>query len=801
MLGLRLGRFYTETTPGDDHKWLLPRLHSTHGARLKHGDTEGSDESKDTEYLPAADNGGNSAPDHAVPPPSQADVENEIEVLPRSQAELEHIVRRARQKHGDALPEDTLDKDEYRVYERLYGPPLRIIEAEDVDAALDPEEEYIGEEESSDVLLREGIDGQLEEVEYEPDLDPEQTEAAQILSRIDEQISSEDFQYLDKRERKRLKKLQRQAQKASSTAQDQQPSDPDNDDNAASTYSPLRATASPADDDHLLDPDAADLDDAPSGEALRAHPLTLAGRFRTHPSTLSLPPSTLLNPLTSLLSAIPAKHVRESAVRVFGGADLPYSPLKPATFKQLPQRPIALSAAQPAMAEREADAFLAAVMPPVYASVVAALVEVHRRVGKGWLEGLVRKEGGPRVLDAGGGGVGVVAVREMLRAEWERLREDGADGDGLPASPPLGKAVVLTGSAALRHRASAMLENTTFVPRLPDYVHVSSDAAGSTKPFDIVVAPHTLWPLLDDYRRKLHVQNYWSLLNPNGGVLVLLEKGNPRGFEIVAGARKMLLHNHIASPGAESYEAELQAPTASRHIKKERGMIIAPCTNHGGCPLYKTEGVSKGRKDFCHFPQRFVRPPFLQHILGAKSSNHDDVHFSYLAVQRGVDRRHESSPFAPSDSNLDDNIDKSTNDGSTDTADTSALNSGAIIQNAATTDAAFSGYTDAIAADPDASSPVPHSTPPSSSSAPPSASPTTISPLNLPRLLLPPLKRKGHVIMDVCTPAATLERWTVPRSWGAQAYRDARKSQWGDLWALGGKTRRARNVKMGEGRE
>ncbi|KAK5188167.1 37S ribosomal protein S22, partial [Cryomyces antarcticus] len=46
-----------------------------------------------------------------------------------------------------------------------------------------------------------------------------------------------------------------------------------------------------------------------------------------------------------------------------------------------------------------------------------------------------------------------------------------------------------------------------------------------------------------------------------------------------------------------------------------------------------------------------------------------------------------------------------------------------------------------------------------------------------------------------------LERWTVPKSFSKQAFRDARKAQWGDLWALGAKTRAARNVRLGRGKE
>jgi hypothetical protein len=70
--------------------------------------------------------------------------------------------------------------------------------------------------------------------------------------------------------------------------------------------------------------------------------------------------------------------------------------------------------------------------------------------------------------------------------------------------------------------------------------------------------------------------------------------------------------------------------------------------------------------------------------------------------------------------------------------------------------------------------------------------------LSLPRAVYPPMKRRGHVIFDFCTPAGKIERWTVPRSWSRQAYKDARKAQWGDLWALGAKTRIPRNLALGD---
>lgn len=51
-----------------------------------------------------------------------------------------------------------------------------------------------------------------------------------------------------------------------------------------------------------------------------------------------------------------------------------------------------------------------------------------------------------------------------------------------------------------------------------------------------------------------------------------------------------------------------------------------------------------------------------------------------------------------------------------------------------------------------------------------------------PRLVAPPIKRKGHVVMDACTWQGDIKRFTVSKSQGKQIYHDARKSMWGDLF-------------------
>ena len=64
------------------------------------------------------------------------------------------------------------------------------------------------------------------------------------------------------------------------------------------------------------------------------------------------------------------------------------------------------------------------------------------------------------------------------------------------------------------------------------------------------------------------------------------------------------------------------------------------------------------------------------------------------------------------------------------------------------------------------------------------------------RLVRPPSKRSGHVLLDLCTPAGTLQRHTVAASHGELlgpgSYRMARKARWGDAWPHPALVRRTR---------
>jgi ribosomal protein RSM22 (predicted rRNA methylase) len=167
-------------------------------------------------------------------------------------------------------------------------------------------------------------------------------------------------------------------------------------------------------------------------------------------------------------------------------------------------------------------------------------------------------------------------------------------------------------------------------------------------------------------------------------------------------------------------------------------------------------------------------------VLQAKARNHDDVEFSYLAVQRGVDQR---------------------------TGEDNGLTGKGVVQGAEATERAKRGYgVRRRKQDEDIIIEGQNEEEAAESLEVNSAQDTTITeeeatslphPLSLPRILPNPLKRKGHILIDVCTPSGTYERWMVRRGIGKQAFRDARKAKWGDLWALGASSTEPRRVKLG----
>lgn len=663
------------------------------------------------------------------------------------------MVRDAKQRFRDTLPDGYLSKEEYALYVRLYGPPLRVTEPEDVgipthaDMGINPPPPS-----AEGTLIRELEGGGFEEITYEipfeeaaeneQELEPrEETEGFELAEADAQPLIPKNPDYVEtvartQREHDAMKKLLQDFEQAQENQKKME------EDAKAAVENAIRGEAAEEPEtywppEHGIEPTPQNKEDL-SSEARRFHPLSIEGRFHGSPIEIALPREELIQPVRELLERTHVRHAKVAAEDAFGGPGLPLSPATHSRQRDGRMQAVGLPPGQRHMTEIEGDAFLSGYLPPVYASSLAVLRETRKRLGGKWLQSLLQKPdgSGPSILDAGAGGGGLLAWDQVVRAEWEILKEKGK----VRGNSPPGKKTVLAASDRLRDRLKSFLHNTTFLPRLPDYEHSGETKgehleAGSQpqkrKSFDVIIASHLLIAEKQDHHRQAVLNNLWNMTNKDGGVLIFVEKAHPRGFEAVAHVRDTVLKRYLIPVEGQPTEDQEDFNPAFHRVL-EPGQIVAPCTTHSTCPMYTVPGKAARRKDFCHFSQRFVAPTFYSKMLSG--STQGEVEFSYVAFQRGVTKE---LPVSPAEA----------------------------------TERAAVGFE--------------HS----------SEKPDM---RQLPRTLLPPLKRKGHVTLDVCTPEGKIERWTVPKSFSELAYHDARKSHWGDLWALGAKTRVERNARVGQ---
>ena len=111
--------------------------------------------------------------------------------------------------------------------------------------------------------------------------------------------------------------------------------------------------------------------------------------------------------------------------------------------------------------------------------------------------------------------------------------------------------------------------------------------------YDLVILGHVLNEL-DPPTQAATVQAAWAATS---GLLLIVEPGTSAAFAVVRAARDLL--------------------ASQTHT-------IAPCAHNRPCPL---------ENDWCHFPQRLLRPNFQRKARGAPSQ-WEDSKFSYAALAR-----------------------------------------------------------------------------------------------------------------------------------------------------------------------
>ncbi|CDO94712.1 unnamed protein product [Kluyveromyces dobzhanskii CBS 2104] len=498
---------------------------------------------------------------------------------------------------------------------------------------------------------------------------------------------------------------------------------------------------------------------------------------------------------------------------------------------------------RPTSSNIEVDAHIASIFVQNYAAIYQSLSELKKRVGDSFNP--------QRVLDVGyGPATGIVALNDLMGKEYR----------------PLVKEATIIGHLEMQKRAKIILsrqlneipddllyeENASAEPEeakeeakedtdditeedemlgevatksIRINTRLRKDVPGSNE-YDLIILTHQLLRHEERFPAQIddNLDHYLKLLSPTGH-LVIVERGNPMGFEIVARARQFMIrpekymeeHGKIPRPwnrgnkmmGRTSYrsvpvehaeptiesldlsddkykemmetldskygeiseqdlefkpellEAENRENSSAEDEENYFIKIVAPCSHHRKCPLqigkphyYNLDEGS--RLNFCNFQKTVLRPRFTIELkkgkvlaapwqtpsdgigIKGKSSpgsgrrngkSFEIVNYSYLIAERSPkDRKTAEAIHIERENNKIKYDVGSPGDGTAET---------------------------------------------------------------WPRIIRQPTKRKGHVILDLCAPSGSFEKWIVPKSLDKHTYHDARKTQKGDLWALGAKTKLA----------
>lgn len=407
----------------------------------------------------------------------------------------------------------------------------------------------------------------------------------------------------------------------------------------------------------------------------------------------------------------------------------------------------------------EVDAHIAAFFPHNYAVAFQCLTELKRRKPLGWNP--------RRILEVGyGPATGILALNDLLGPEYIAESKD----------------CVILGHSEMHGRAKILLSRQineipeNFKPDTPSNEDASKERyigpvatnkitvrtnlrnrIPRDKQYDLILLTHQMLQTTSKFTSQIenNVKHYLKMLSP-GGYLVIMERGNPLGFETIARARQIMVrperypneHGKIPRPWQTSEQDHNNKNTY--HLK-----IIAPCPHQRTCPLqtgnpnFYQHKEGKGLK-FCNFQKSIKRSKFsielkkgkvlaapwndpkfkTKTLKGSGRANGNDfeiTNYSYLIMERSmtdkdtvrsIEEARESSTRSFEIGSLGD-----------DTIET------------------------------------------------------------WPRILAQPVKRKGHVMMDLCGASGNLEKWTIPKSFSKEIFHDARKAEKGDLWGLDAKTK------------
>lgn len=387
--------------------------------------------------------------------------------------------------------------------------------------------------------------------------------------------------------------------------------------------------------------------------------------------------------------------------------------------------------------EDQTVAYVASRMPAVFSACRRVLSEVRRRV----------PDFSPRrVLDFGAGtGSAMWAVREVWPQSLERIN-------------------LIEPSQSMQRAGQSLIKDLKNLPLIQSYSSIQALTQSINKADrenDLVIASYVLGEIPSLKDRITIVRQLWDLTQD---VLVLVEPGTPHGANIISQMRSHILWKEKRK--CRKLENTPNDPSKDFMTLKSDAHIVAPCPHDGACPLDKT-----GK--YCHFVQRLERTTSQRAYKRSKGEplrGFEDEKFCFIAFRRGQ-RPRESWPLdgVKFDTLKEQHDKRNLEDFETDFDD--QLDSEAeIVPEEEDPISCNSDITNNVNEDEDAE----------------------VSRADLGsgwgRIIYSPQKRGKLVEMDVCRAInregseGAFERIVVTKSKNPALHKQAKGSQWGDLW-------------------
>ncbi|KAG0260741.1 37S ribosomal protein S22 [Actinomortierella ambigua] len=373
---------------------------------------------------------------------------------------------------------------------------------------------------------------------------------------------------------------------------------------------------------------------------------------------------------------------------------------------------------------RESVAYVAALAPSAYSAAYNVLGEVKKRV-----PGFHPKT----LFDFGTGpGTAIWAAEQHWKGQLEYT--------GIDSSLPM--------LEIAENVISSISEEDNLMSRVSLKPFMSYGP--KTNKYDIVMSAFALSEITSLSLRRSTLQHLWESTND---MLILVDRGTPNGFRILAEAREQILGlDKDVFKAKPKHDSMGNILPEEEPAPREPAHVLAPCPHDGVCPMYAT--LDKGSQ-WCHFSQKVERPDFLRRTKHTRE-NYEDSKYTYVILRKGprpsltaevmqqYQKRQQDAVAATLAEQQQEAEKKEQEQGSKKKRHVKVPPLPPIT---------YDNAEDMFKAS--------HS---------------------WARIVVPPLKKDRHVVVDYCGQSGRLERMVIPKSQGKIVYRDARKAMWGDLF-------------------